>query len=133
MRLEALEPRKKPRDVGLGRDHALADGCAGKPVGMRAAKNAQDVVLRCGEAPAADLPLEGALQAIAAAQQVQECLFLGAGESGLLQDFELQVGHWRGLRKAGSQEPVARSFEAKAAVRSATRCPPRSRLSLKIA
>ena len=33
--LETLEPRQKARDIGLGGDHAIADGRAGKSVRVR--------------------------------------------------------------------------------------------------
>ena len=51
--LEALESIEQAGDVGLGGDHAVADGGAGQAVGLSSSEDAQDVVLRSGDARAA--------------------------------------------------------------------------------
>jgi hypothetical protein len=68
--LEHLQPGEQAGNIGLGRDHAIADGRAGESLRLGAAQDAQHVILRGRDAPRADLALEGALQAVGRAQQV---------------------------------------------------------------
>src|ERR1700677_1556418 len=68
--LEGLEAGKQTRDVRVGGDHAVADGGAGEAVGMGAAQDAQNVVLRGGDAPVAGFAMEGAMQAVGGAKQI---------------------------------------------------------------
>jgi hypothetical protein len=62
--LERLETSQQARDVWVGGDHAAADGGAGQPLRMRTAQNPEHVVLRRGDAPVADLQMEGAIEAV---------------------------------------------------------------------
>ena len=74
--LSALEPTQKPRDIGLGGNHAAADGGAGQPLRMSAAQNPQNVVLRGRDAPAANFELKPAVQAIGGTEQIREAPLL---------------------------------------------------------
>jgi hypothetical protein len=91
--LEGLEASEQAGDVGNGGEHAVADGGAGEATGMGAAEDAEDVVLRAGNVPVADAAVEGALEAVCGAEDVEQGLFLGSGEGPLLGNFALEAGH----------------------------------------
>lgn len=76
--LERLEPAEQAGDVGLGGDHAVADGGAGEPLGMCAAEDAEDVVLGRGDAPVTKSEMKGALQGVGGAHQVENGFFFHA-------------------------------------------------------
>ena len=90
---EGLESGEQAGDVGDGGEHAVSDGGAGEAVGMRAAEDAEDVVLRAGNVPLADAAVEGALETVGCAEDVEQGLFVRCGEGPFLGNFALETGH----------------------------------------
>ena len=98
--LESFETGEQASDVGVGGDHPVSDGGAGKALGVGAAEDAQHVVLRGGDIPAPGGVLHGALQAVGGADEVEESLFGGAGEGAILRDLRFEAGQ-NSPRKGG--------------------------------
>jgi hypothetical protein len=77
--LVGFEAGEQAGDVGLGGDHAIADGGAGEAFALGAAKDAEDVVLGGGEAGGLEALLNGALQSVGGAHELEEGFFVGIG------------------------------------------------------
>jgi len=90
---ERLQARQQAGYVGFGGYHSVADGGTREPVRLSGAKNAQHIVLRGCHTPFAGFQMEGAMQAVGGAHQVEKRLLLHAGEGSFLHDFKSQAGH----------------------------------------
>ena len=93
-KLRLLEPIKQTRYVGYLRDHALADFPPAEPVVPRAAKDAQDIVLRAGETEWPQCFVGCVIDDRGRPQQPEYRLVLSARERLGLLDLDLQsTGH----------------------------------------
>src|SRR6185437_9820372 len=91
--LETLEAVEQPRNIGIGGDHAPAYGSTCDVVRLRTTENAEHVVLGESHAPSTDSALGGTMQKIGASDEVEENLFLQAGEGLGLLDLRFQACH----------------------------------------
>jgi len=79
-----LESAEQAGDVWFGGNHATADGRTGEAGGSGTAEDAEDVVLRGGQAAGFETLVYGALQVIGRAHECEQGLLLGTGEADCL-------------------------------------------------
>ena len=88
-RLEPGQESGNVRDCGY---YAFTNGRTSEAIGVRAAQNAQNVVLRCRDPPGSRGVLKGALKTVSRAHQVEDGLFSRAGKRLILRDLSLEAG-----------------------------------------